>query len=729
MSGIGNFLNNLGNSGIGAGLPQGGSGAGGFLDSLLGSFQAAHQAAQAGQQQRAEQGQYQRAAANQQIAQNVAIAKSNPALQHDPKFMAHMQQLSKQAGLPDPVQTTPGTPAVAGGGQPGASDTTDTQVRAQPAGLPTESLNMGILAPKRDVSTMDPKLVDDILGTPVGPQREAKMAEYDVPDSWHTVHAVASEADKKAMYKQFGDTAKLIGAGKMNAAGAAASIQPFVQQAIDMGLDPNALAAQYVTDAAAGPEVAASISKMQALGYKDDQIGAFEHMKTVEEPERFAEAVRVAAQNANSKTTTAEAATTTAGARVTAAATGQQNAITNANRAQWGAQAAFINARAHVTSADAAMLSAQSKGPSGQNAAMVQLKTAANALQADNNNVTKQISALLAVNGDPSLHGPKDPNTGQAGPSLFDQQLSLQGKLRQVTDQMFQITQTVDQQPTNNLRATMGNPSAQIGDAPVATNDQRGRFQITPQGVLDTSTGTFTPRNAGADPSVTQHADAANPNKAKATPPAIPAVHSDSAIPPKEMPSGLVADFKGWTPAQRLGFLQNPKVPTDVKAYLKTLIPPPKADPAAQPRPQQTAQPQQSQKPADPWAQVDKDRAGAQGSAGNWLTNTMGAISRQMGVSGAVGPGGATPSAPTASPKIQTPEVQGMMSKDAMPVVATELAKGTSPQHIVEALVQHGLTKANASKVVMQARLQNQQQPGVWGGGSQGNGPFSLAGS
>src|ERR1035441_5114470 len=114
MSGIGGVLNKLGNSGIGAGLPPGGSGGGGFRDSLLGGFQAAHQAAQQGQEDRAQFGTYQRQQANQQIAQNITIAKANPALMQDPKFIQHMKQLSQQAGMPDPSQMTPGAPATAG---------------------------------------------------------------------------------------------------------------------------------------------------------------------------------------------------------------------------------------------------------------------------------------------------------------------------------------------------------------------------------------------------------------------------------------------------------------------------------------------------------------------------------------------------------------------------------------------------------------------------------------
>jgi hypothetical protein len=595
MSGIGSFLNNLGNSGIGSGLPQGGSGAGGFLDSLFGGFQQAHQAAQQQQMQRASFADYQRQSANQQISQNVTIAKSNPALLQDPKFIQHMKQLSQQAGLPNPSQMTPGTPAVAGtSASPGGPSIPPVAATpGTPAGMPTESLNMQVLAPGQEATSIDPKLKDDILSTPAGPQREAKMAGLaNVPESWHTVHAIATDVDKRAMYTQLKDVAAKFGAGKMSGTGAAAAIQPFVEQAIAMGMDPNAIAAQYTADAAAGPEVAASIAKMQALGYKDKEIGAFEHMKTVEEPERFAEAVRVAAQNANAKTETADAATTTAGARVTSAgadvtraATGQQNANTNAFRAQTGAEAAFINARAHATSADAAMASAQNKSDSS---AVVRLHSVASALQADNNNVTAQVRTLIAAGGDPTAPGPTDPNTGQPGPSLADQQLSLQGKLKQVTDQMFQTTQTVQQQPTNNLRAATGNPSVQLGDAPQATTDQRGRYQITPQGILDTSSGIFTPRNANPDPSATQHTD--THKAASGVPPAplkpvITAKHQDNVTPPKDLPSGLVADFKRWTPAQRLEFLQSPRVSSEWKAYVKTLIPPPKAAPAA-PQPQ-----------------------------------------------------------------------------------------------------------------------------------------------
>jgi hypothetical protein len=134
---------------------------------------------------------------------------------------------------------------------------------------------------------------------------------------------------------------------------------------------------------------------------------------------------------------------------------------------------------------------------------------------------------------------------------------------------------------------------------------------------------------------------------------------------------------------------------------------------------------QQNQRPANEWAGVDSIRANASGDAGTWLSNTLGAVGRQMGFSG-VGPNGQTPAAPPATRRDQTPEVQGAMAKEALPVVTSDLAKGIPAKYIVAALMQHGLTQENASKLVIQARMQSQpQQPqnNAWGANN-ANSPF-----
>ena len=154
------------------------------------------------------------------------------------------------------------------------------------------------------------------------------------------------------------------------------------------------------------------------------------------------------------------------------------------------------------------------------------------------------------------------------------------------------------------------------------------------------------------------------------------------------------------------------------------------------PQPQQTLAPGQGgqgqqgqgggqrQPPPDPWAQVDADRSQATGDAGNWLSNALGSIGREMGFSGASGPGGNVPNAPAATRKDQSPEVQQRMSQDAFPIVMQDLSKKIPPGYIMQALLKHGLTRQNASAILVQAQLQlRQQQPqgpqqpqGDWGG-------------
>jgi hypothetical protein len=66
------------------------------------------------------------------------------------------------------------------------------------------------------------------------------------------------------------------------------------------------------------------------------------------------------------------------------------------------------------------------------------------------------------------------------------------------------------------------------------------------------------------------------------------------------------------------------------------------------------------------------------------------------------------------------------MAKEALPVVTSDLAEGVPPKYIVAALMQHGLTQENASKLVIQARMQSQpQQPqnNAWGANN-ANSPF-----
>jgi hypothetical protein len=72
---------------------------------------------------------------------------------------------------------------------------------------------------------------------------------------------------------------------------------------------------------------------------------------------------------------------------------------------------------------------------------------------------------------------------------------------------------------------------------------------------------------------------------------------------------------------------------------------------------------------------------------------------------------------------VQSPAAQKALGDEAMPTVKADLEKGIPMQHIMEALVQHGMTPANANTLIIKAHMQNQTK----GGGSQANPPFDRS--
>jgi hypothetical protein len=453
----------------------------------------------------------------------------------------------------------------------------------------------------------------------------------------------------------------------------------------------------------------------------------------------------------------------------------EQNAQTNAQRAQIQGEAAMLNARAHIQIADAAGSRAQTAKQTldfnAAKASVTQLNVVASQLNKDYDSIQKSINQMVLNGGDPGAKGPPGPD-GTPGPSLFDQ-LAEVGAKRDVTiQQQMDTTQFVQSQGTNAYRAASGFQSGQItGQNDTQPIDPTGRFQTLyqngqPAGTFDTQTNKYQPFGGATQP--TGGIPGGQPraqgiNAGPKLPPKNPANNSVGQ-PPKDMKPGTVEFFKTLTPQQQVQYMKSPKVPVEVKQYLRSIAPKTNDDQARQHAQGHTMGgagggramdentnhiiSNTARSNSDPWASVsqiqqgyepayrmgagaqtlqDMSKAGANvfqqigqgvGAAGKAIGGTVQGI-ENFGKT--INSGSRAQGPPTGKP-IETQDAQAKLAQAALPVVKQELDSGKPVTQILMEMSQHGITHDTAMRILQQLHAAGYQHPQM-PGGSEGANP------
>src|ERR1035438_1881367 len=260
-----------------SGTPE--SGAGGFLQSLLGSLHQGNMQREEMQMEKVQVGTAQRAAAQQQMDQLSKVMKANPSAQADPKMIAKMRGYAKVLGLPDPVDITPGKAATPQGGQVGSSDTTDTATAGTPAQLPKESVNMGIVAPPVTFQDLDEATKARYLAMPIADRKAAMENIPGVTAGFMNAPQIMTSGETVQFMKNMQSTITQFNSGIASGAQATAEIGSMVEQAHNAGYSTDSLIDMIHSNAASGPETVAKIAQMDSTVFAN--MSKAEHDKAL----------------------------------------------------------------------------------------------------------------------------------------------------------------------------------------------------------------------------------------------------------------------------------------------------------------------------------------------------------------------------------------------------------------------------------------------------------------
>lgn len=647
MSGLGN----LDLSGLGAGLPQGGSGAAGFLSSLLSGFHQEREGRQEAQLNALKISDAQKAAASQQYDRLMQVLKTNQTMQQDPKMIAQVQRLSRILGYPDPtVQQETATalnPTQApGGGAASSLDPGKQGVRGnQPKDGPMVSGNanlthfdappleretkpavgMSIASPPVSFDMVDEKTKEYWSTLPPGPIRDAAMTDVaNVPPAVRSAPQAATQKDRTAIMNQVSTVMRNFGRGWESNTAAVGQLKGLFDQAKNAGQDLTGLINDVSNGMGVGPETQANIAKMMATTKNDNARDAYIREKTVEEPDRF----KAWAYHEYGMT---DAATKNAESGSVRAAADAKNADTRYALAQFQAQALITNANAHMSEAQ----TAAGRLTVAQDALQfAQTSFLAKELDKNISDISKDEAALsktydtLALNGDPEA--PITDAQGNTQPSIGDQLRSLrQVKATLVAKQKAAAQFAADGGAQTKFRQGSGNGSVQMYDPGTTPppNTAGARWQLFTgnggkQMKIDTSTGNTYP--ADGDPS-SAPADPHTPVTGKIGPDGKPVQgdaaggnHTDpgatadgkvAAIIPPGLPVKAQTAWFGMTKDERIAKIKEGKIPHKYLNYFMANID------KNLPMPHQTDNPQQPsadpnataarQNTSDPWAKLD----------------------------------------------------------------------------------------------------------------------------
>ena len=521
MSGLGN----LDLSGLGAGLPQGGSGVGGFLSSLLSGFHQEQESRREAQLQQLKVTDIQRSAAQQQYDRYIAAMKANPTMQQDAKMVAQVKRLAQIAGLPDPTmdqaapasQDTPQTLAGRDNGQPGAASSFNAQIGKHgnkpgepmvtgnanltsygvPALQPETRINMDIAQPKPNINDADDATKERILQAE-GADRALLLDKFSgVTDKWLKAPVELTAGSKTAIVKQIGEVVKEIGSANLSGPGAAGILSSLVEDGKQVGWDVDKLANFVKEELTTGPMVqaklaamSATLSKTMSQTERQNVLNNYTRMLTIEKPKQIEEQIRhmynqdqVGAENADSRRETAD--------------TGRMREAVYAETAKMNAQSAMERADAMVTNAATNRMNANLNGAKQS---WRQLNDTVRSLNDSYREMSKVY--VSAANNGTAEDGNTDPNAPDA--SIGAKYRALRDQLDKANLEQKMTAQFIQDGPQRNYSNGSGQQSTQIvppggydGNqsyrGPIVPYD-RGRYQFyldngRPSGYLDQENG------------------------------------------------------------------------------------------------------------------------------------------------------------------------------------------------------------------------------------------------